>query len=68
VAAGSGRFSNNYGTELSINGQRARSNNYQLDGQNTDNTIGGLNFFFGNSPESHGVATEHAGSGGSGSF
>ena len=49
VTAGSGGFSNNNGAELSINGQRARSNNYQLDGQNNnDNTIGGANFFFGN--------------------
>ena len=49
VTAGSGGFSNNNGAELSINGQRARSNNYQLDGQNNnDNTVGGANFFFGN--------------------
>jgi hypothetical protein len=42
ASAGSGAFSNNNGAELSINGQRARSNNYQLDGQNNnDNTIGG---------------------------
>jgi outer membrane receptor protein involved in Fe transport len=47
--AGSGGFSNNNGAELSINGQRARSNNYQLDGQNNnDNTIGGPSIFFGN--------------------
>jgi outer membrane receptor protein involved in Fe transport len=47
--AGSGAFSNNNGAELSINGQRARSNNYQLDGQNNnDNTIGGPSIFFGN--------------------
>lgn len=44
-----GRFSNNNGPELSINGQRARWNNYQLDGQNNnDNTIGGPPIFFGN--------------------
>jgi hypothetical protein len=49
VTAGSGGFSNNNGAELSINGQRARSNNYQLDGQsNNDNTIGGPSIFFGN--------------------
>ena len=48
-SAGSGAFSNNNGAELSINGQRARSNNYQLDGQNNnDNTIGGPSIFFGN--------------------
>ncbi len=49
VTAGSGAFSNNNGAELSINGQRSRSNNYQLDGQsNNDNTIGGPSIFFGN--------------------
>jgi outer membrane receptor protein involved in Fe transport len=49
ATAGSGGFSNNNGAELSINGQRARSNNYQLDGQNNnDNTIGGSSIFFGN--------------------
>ena len=49
VTAGSGSFSNNNGAELSINGQRARSNNFQLDGQNNnDNTIGGSSIFFGN--------------------
>ncbi|MFZ0688065.1 MAG: carboxypeptidase regulatory-like domain-containing protein [Terriglobales bacterium] len=47
--AGSGGFSNNNGAELSINGQRSRSNNFQLDGQNNnDNTIGGPSIFFGN--------------------
>jgi outer membrane receptor protein involved in Fe transport len=49
ATAGSGGFSNNNGAELAINGQRARSNNYQLDGQNNnDNTIGGPSIFFGN--------------------
>ena len=49
VTAGSGGFSNNNGAELSINGQRARSNNFQLDGQsNNDNTVGGSSIFFGN--------------------
>ena len=49
ATAGSGAFGNNNGAELSINGQRARSNNYQLDGQNNnDNTIGGPSIFFGN--------------------
>src|SRR6201987_4159312 len=49
ASAGSGGFSNNNGAELSINGQRARSNNYQLDGQNNnDSTIGGPSIFFGN--------------------
>src|SRR5208282_4485744 len=49
ATAGSGGFSNNNGAELSINGQRSRSNNFQLDGQNNnDNTIGGPSIFFGN--------------------
>ena len=49
VTVGAGGFENNNGAELSINGQRGRSNNYQLDGQNNnDNTIGGPSFFFGN--------------------
>jgi outer membrane receptor protein involved in Fe transport len=49
ATAGSGGFSNNNGAELSINGQRSRSNNYQLDGQNNnDSTIGGPSIFFGN--------------------
>ena len=49
ATAGSGAFGNNNGAELSINGQRARSNNFQLDGQNNnDNTIGGPSIFFGN--------------------
>ena len=49
ATVGSGGFENNNGAELSINGQRGRSNNYQIDGQNNnDNTIGGSSFFFGN--------------------
>jgi outer membrane receptor protein involved in Fe transport len=49
ATAGSGAFSNNNGAELSINGQRSRSNNYQLDGQNNnDSTVGGPSIFFGN--------------------
>jgi Carboxypeptidase regulatory-like domain/TonB dependent receptor/TonB-dependent Receptor Plug Domain len=47
--AGDVSFSNNNGAEISVNGQRARSNNYQLDGQsNNDNSIGGPSIFFGN--------------------
>jgi len=47
--AGDVSFSNNNGAEFSANGQRARSNNFQLDGQNNnDNGIGGPNIFFGN--------------------
>jgi len=49
ATAGSGGFSNNNGAELAVNGQRSRSNNFQLDGQNNnDNTIGGPSIFFGN--------------------
>jgi len=49
VTAGDGGFSNNNGAEFSANGQRARSNNFQLDGQsNNDNVIGGPSIFFGN--------------------
>jgi outer membrane receptor protein involved in Fe transport len=47
--AGDASFSNNNGAEVSVNGQRARSNNFQLDGQNNnDNSIGGPSIFFGN--------------------
>jgi len=49
ATAGSTGFSNNNGAEISVNGQRSRSNNFQLDGQNNnDNTIGGPSIFFGN--------------------
>lgn len=49
ATAGSAAFGNNNGAEFSVNGQRARSNNYQLDGQNNnDNTVGGPSIFFGN--------------------
>ncbi|HZQ24579.1 MAG TPA: TonB-dependent receptor [Terriglobales bacterium] len=49
ATAGDGGFGNNNGAEFSVNGQRARSNNYQLDGQsNNDNVIGGPSIFFGN--------------------
>ena len=49
ATAGDASFSNNNGAEFSVNGQRARSNNFQLDGQsNNDNSIGGPSIFFGN--------------------
>jgi outer membrane receptor protein involved in Fe transport len=49
ATAGDVSFSNNNGAEISVNGQRARSNNYQLDGQaNNDNSVGGPSIFFGN--------------------
>ena len=38
-------FSNNNGAEISVNGQRARSNNFQRDGQsNNDNSVAGPQF------------------------
>jgi hypothetical protein len=47
--AGDVSFSNANGAEMSVNGQRARSNNFQLDGQsNNDNSIGGPSILFGN--------------------
>ncbi len=49
ATAGDASFSNNNGAEISVNGQRARSNNFQIDGQsNNDNSIGGPDIFFGN--------------------
>lgn len=48
VVPGFGNVNNN-GTTLSVNGQRARSNNFTVDGQdNNDLTIGGPNFFITN--------------------
>jgi hypothetical protein len=42
-------FSNTNGVNYSINGQRGRSNNSEIDGQtNNDNSIGGPSFFFSN--------------------
>ena len=42
-------FSNANGPGLSANGQRGRSNNYELDGQsNNDNSVAGPSIFFGN--------------------
>jgi hypothetical protein len=47
--AGDASFSNNNGAELSVNGERARSNNFQIDGQsNNDNSVAGPSIFFGN--------------------
>jgi len=49
ATAGDASFSNNNGAEIAVNGQRARSNNYQIDGQNNnDNSVGGPSIFFGN--------------------
>jgi len=49
VTAGDASFSNNNGAEMSVNGLRARANNFQIDGQsNNDNSIAGPSIFFGN--------------------
>lgn len=49
ATVGDSGFSNNNGAEFSVNGERARSNNFQIDGQtNNDNTVGGASFTFGN--------------------
>jgi hypothetical protein len=42
-------FSNTNGVGISVNGQRGRSNNFELDGQsNNDNSVAGPQAFFGN--------------------
>ncbi len=47
--AGDAGFSNTNGAGFAVNGQRGRSNNFQIDGQNNnDNSIGGPSIFFGN--------------------
>src|SRR3984885_10192423 len=49
ATAGDASFSNNNGAEMSVNGERARSNNFQIDGQsNNDNSIAGPSIAFGN--------------------
>jgi outer membrane receptor protein involved in Fe transport len=49
ATVGDASFSNNNGAEMSVNGLRARANNFQIDGQsNNDNSIGGPSLFFGN--------------------
>jgi len=49
VPAGDSGFSNQGGAQFAANGQRARDNNFQLDGQsNNDTSIGGPLIFFGN--------------------
>ena len=49
-------FSNNNGATFSSNGQRGRSNNFQLDGQNNnDNSVVGPQVFFGNQDALAGV-------------
>lgn len=47
--AGDSGFSNQGGAQFAVNGQRARDNNFQIDGQsNNDTSIGGPVIFFGN--------------------
>jgi hypothetical protein len=47
--SGGNLFTNTNGAEFSTNGLRDRNNNFQLDGQdNNDSNIGGPNLFFGN--------------------
>jgi len=49
AAAGDLSVTNTNGAGFSVNGQRSRSNNFQIDGQNNnDNSIGGPAVFFGN--------------------
>jgi outer membrane receptor protein involved in Fe transport len=49
VSTGGSNFSNTNGAEISVNGQRGRSNNFQIDGQaNNDNSVAGPSIFFGN--------------------
>lgn len=49
VPAGSAGFSNSNGADISSNGQRGRSNNFMIDGQqNNDNSVAGPSLFLGN--------------------
>jgi hypothetical protein len=49
-------FSNNNGATFSANGQRGRSNNFEIDGQsNNDNSVAGPQVFFGNQDAIAGV-------------
>lgn len=49
-------FSNNNGASFSVNGNRGRSNNFQIDGQsNNDNSVSGPQVFFGNQDAIAGV-------------
>ncbi len=49
ASTGDAGFSNTNGAGISMNGQRGRSNNFQIDGQsNNDNSVGGPSIFFGN--------------------
>jgi hypothetical protein len=49
VSSGDNNFSNTNGASVSVNGQRGRSNNFQIDGQsNNDNSVAGPSIFLGN--------------------
>jgi hypothetical protein len=49
-------FSNNNGATFSANGERGRSNNFEIDGQsNNDNSVAGPQVFFGNQDAISGV-------------
>jgi hypothetical protein len=49
VSAGGSGFSNNNGAQFAANGQRGRSNNFQIDGQyNNDNSVAGPAIFVSN--------------------
>jgi hypothetical protein len=49
VNTGSDRFSNSNGVGFSVNGERGRANNFEIDGvANNDTTISGPQVFFGN--------------------
>jgi hypothetical protein len=51
-----GGFSNNNGASFSSNGQRGRSNNFEIDGQtNNDNSVAGPQLFFGNQDALQGI-------------
>jgi outer membrane receptor protein involved in Fe transport len=49
ASAGDAGFSNQNGADVAVNGQRGRSNNFQIDGQsNNDNSVAGPQYFIGN--------------------
>jgi outer membrane receptor protein involved in Fe transport len=49
ATAGDVSYGNSNGSGLSVNGQRSRSNNFQIDGQNNnDNSVSGPSILFGN--------------------
>jgi hypothetical protein len=49
ASGGDNQFTNTNGADISVNGQRTRSNNFQIDGQaNNDNSVAGPQFFVNN--------------------